>query len=123
MTKRADDADSTLPRDEFSEALRKAQGHPEVVSSRSVVDLTDLLGNHVTWVVRTFRKDGQRTVLLEKMSADDPQRLVLPPAVVAAIGRQEETAVTHVRRRAARKAAATREVLGIRPAFLKAKDA
>jgi hypothetical protein len=110
-------ADESIPRDDFSEALRSFERHPEAVKARSLVDLTDFYGNHVTWVIRTFQLEGRRTVLLERQTAGGAERLVLPPEVVGAIERQGGAASAMVRSRGARKAAATRKARGIRPTF------
>lgn len=113
--------DAKLPRDEFSTALRMLEGHPEAVLKVSIVPESDFYGNVITWVVRTGRHDGKDTVLLERMDSSGGARFVLPPSVVAAIGRQQDSAISVNRRRGARKAAATRDAAGIRPNFGKRK--
>jgi hypothetical protein len=112
------DEQTTIPRDEFSTALRKLSTNPGAVRKQTVIDLEDFYGNLVTWIVTTFRADGSDTVLLQRNVAQGAgDRLVLPPPVMAAIIRQRDGAVAVNRRRGARAAAATREAKGIKPAF------
>jgi hypothetical protein len=108
----------TLPRDEFSVAMRGLGNNPGAVRKESIVNITDDYGNLVTWVVTSFRADGFDTVLLQRQAPDGAIRLVLPPAVMAAIGRQQAGATTANRKRGARQAAETRKLKGIEPAFV-----
>jgi hypothetical protein len=114
-----------LPRDAFSTALRDLTRNPGAVRSSSKVDLTDLYGNSETWVVDTFRHDGDETVLLQRIDGTGGIRLVLPPAVTAAISRQRDRATTVNRKRGAQAAVATRiargDVLGNPDALRKAR--
>lgn len=98
----------TLPRDAFSTALRELQGNPGAVRTQSRVDIPDLYGRSETWLIDTFRHGDKTTTLLQRMSATEPLRLVLPPAVMAALDRQGNTITRHVRRRGARQAVATK---------------
>lgn len=98
----------TLPRDAFSTALRELQGNPGAVRTQSRVDIADFLGRSETWLIDTFRHGDKTTTLLQRMSAVEPLRLVLPPAVMSALGRQGNTITRHVRRRGARQAVATK---------------
>lgn len=110
---------ATLPRDEYSVALRQTSNHPTGVTKQSVVELVDDYGNSVTWVIKTVRVEGQDTVFLQKMDANDPKRLVLPPEVTSVLARHRDGASSVNRRRGAQAGAATRKALGIRPGFLK----
>jgi len=112
---------AVLPRDEFSTTLRGLMNHPAAVVRTSTIDLTDFYGNVVTWHVKTIRAEGTDTVFLQRNTATGGDRMVLPAEVVAALVRQRDGAVTVTRRRAATKAAATREANGVTPAFLKGK--
>src|SRR5688572_24481641 len=120
-------AETTLPRDPFSEALRAFEGNPGAARSESTVHLTDFLGRSTTWVITTFRADGQDTVLLLRVDANGSMREVLPPAVCAAISRQRTTATGVNRRRGARKAVATKlaegQTIGNAAALSKARKA
>jgi hypothetical protein len=111
------DETKTIPRDEFSTEMRKLSSNPGAVRKQSIVEDVDFYGNVVTWVLTTFRADGEDTLLLQRQTADGSNRLVLPPSVTAVIARQRDGAVAVNRRRGARAAAATREAKGIRPNF------
>jgi hypothetical protein len=119
-TKRQDpEPEMTLPRDEYSVALREASGHPEAVTKQSIVELIDQYGNCTTWVIKTIRRDGRETVFLQKNDAAGGGRWVLPPKVTEALARQRDGASVTNRRQKASRVAADRKALGIRPAFLK----
>jgi hypothetical protein len=107
-------SEQQLPRDEFSTAVRKLSGNQGAVRKESTINLEDDYGNVSTWIVTSFRQEGKSTVLLQRMSAE-PIRLVLPPAVTAAIERHIEGASSVVRRRAAAAAVETRKRKGIVP--------
>ncbi len=98
----------TLPRDEFSVTLRGLVDNPGAVRTQSRVDIADFYGRSQTWLIDTFRTGQGTTTLVQRMSAEEPLRLVLPPAVMGAIERQGGTLSRHVRRRGARQAVATK---------------
>ena len=125
MSTRATDPtpERTLPRDEFSEAVRRFMKNPGAIRRESTIHLPDAYGNLATWVLTTFREDGRETVLVQRLSQDDPVRIVLPPEVCAALVRHRDGATAANRRRVAREGAAKRKALGIEPAFLKLKKA
>lgn len=109
---------TTLPRDEFSSRLRELAGDDHAVRRDSTIDLEDLYGNLVTWRVTTIRDSkGLETVFLQRQDSEGGRRLVLPPAVTAAIVRQRSSATEVNRRRGARAAVVTRIAKGIKPAF------
>jgi hypothetical protein len=100
--------DEKLPTDDYSKALRQAQGNPAAIEKTSMIDLVDFLGNAETWIVKTIRLDGHDVVFLQRVNAGGSLRCVLPFEVTDAIARQRDAAVTVGRRRGAHKAAATR---------------
>lgn len=118
----SEERSSILPRDEFSIRLRELTDNPGAVRASSTINRIDFYGRSETWVIDTFRHDGGETVFAQRINADEtPLRFVMPPEVTQALARQRGRAVTSVRKRGARQAAATREARGIKPAFLKAK--
>lgn len=118
----SDEAQTRLPRDEFSTRLRELSGDDHAVRRDSTIDIEDMLGNLVTWVVTTYRDSkGLETIFLQRQDANGGARWVLPPAVTAAIVRQRSSATSVNRRRGARAAVATRQARGITPAFHKGR--
>jgi len=109
----------TLPRDEFSEAVRRFTRNPGAVRRESTIHLDDAYGNLATWVLTTFRENGRETVLVQRLGLAEPVRLVMPPEVTTALARHRDGAITANRRRVARTSAANRKAQGIQPAFLK----
>lgn len=116
-----DNTESKLPRDEFSIRRRELSDNPGILESGSTVHRTDFYGNLETWVVETYRADGQTVIFLQCSRLQDPVRLMLPPEVTGALYRQDLSLLKRSVSRGAKKAAATREALGIKPAFLKKK--
>lgn len=114
-----------LPRDEFSVLLRELTNNPGATRASSRVEISDFYGRSQTWVIDTFRVDGSETVFMQRMSAEDPLRLVLPPAVTSAQLRQHESLAGQARSRRARQAVATRiargDTLGNPDALAKAR--
>lgn len=109
-------SEKTLPVDHFSRRLRELTDNPGAVRSSSTINSQDFYGNAETWVVDTFRVDAKEEVFLQRISADDPIRIVLPAEVTAAMARQRDRAIAVVRRRAARQGLATKRAAGIDPA-------
>lgn len=103
----------TLPTDQFSKRLRELTSNPATVRSSSTIQLEDPYGNLDSWIVDTFRADGKEEVLLQRIAASGgATRIVLPPQVMAAIGRHRGRATKVIRRRGARQAAQTRKERG-----------
>lgn len=120
--------EKTLPRDEFTVRLRELTDNPGAVRSSSRIDIADFYGNAETWTVDTFREStGIETAFVQRMSMQNPLRLMLPPQVMAALTRQHDNLVTKLRRRGARQAVATRiargDTLGNPEALRKARRA
>lgn len=115
-------ADETIARDSYSETQRRLQDNPASTAAHgSTVTLTTLLGHTETWVIKVVRVDGRDTAFLQRIDASGGMRLVLPPEVVNAMGRQRESISALQRRRAAKRGAETRKERGITPAFLNRK--
>ncbi len=116
-----------LPTDDFSLQRRQLMDNPGAVRSSSRLDTADFYGRSQTWVIDTFKADGQAVALVQRMGAEEPLRLVLPAAVMAALARQGETLTRQTRRRGARQAVATRiargDTLGNPDALRKARRA
>lgn len=109
--------DTQLPRDPYSQTLRRLMDHPDgVPAGNATIDLVTMLGHSETWIVKTIRVEGADTVFLQRIDADSGMRLVLPPEVTAAIARHRERAVTVNRRRAARRGVATKQAKKGKPA-------
>lgn len=102
----------TLPRDPFSTALRSVHGNPGAMGAGSTVHVRDWLGNSESWIVETWRIDGGELVFLQRSSADEPLRIVLPIEVTAALVGQRDRVIARARKRAARQAVATRRERG-----------
>jgi hypothetical protein len=116
--------DTKIPTDDFSRRRRELADNPTAASARATLPLADWYGNLETWVIEMFRAEGAKgrpetTVFLQRSSKREPVMLMLPPEVMAAVFRQQDQLITRGRKRAARKAAATRKALGIVPRFTK----
>jgi hypothetical protein len=106
-------AEQVLPRDEFSVRRRDLQNNPGAATASSTIDVVDDYGNVVTWRVETYRADGVETAFVQRNDADGGARWVMPPAVMAALRRQQASLEGQARRRGARKALATKRAHGI----------
>src|SRR5262245_38257728 len=122
-----DTPSALLPRDAFSVTLRNLIDNPGAVRTQSRIDIADDYGNSQSWLIDTFRIGQQTTTLVQRMAADGALRLVLPPQVMAAIGRQDSALVRQVRKRGARQAVATKlaegQTIGNIDALRKARKA
>lgn len=101
-----------LPTDEFSMQRRALLDNPGALRSSSRLDTSDFYGRAQTWVIDTFRTEGSAVALVQRMGAQEPLRLVLPAAVMAALSRQGDTLAGKMRSRRARKAVETRRERG-----------
>lgn len=114
MATRSTPPEQLLPRDAFSEALRAFEGNPGATRSDSTIHIPDFYGRNVTWVITTFRADGQDTTLLQRIGVDGRAlREVLPPRVTDAMNRHRSSVATSNRRRGARQAVATKLAKGM----------
>lgn len=101
-----------LARDEFTVERRRLEGHPEAVAAASRLDVVDDYGNVTTWVVDLFRLDGDVTAFIQRGATDGYIRVVIPPAVTAAIARHTAGLVSKARRKVARRVVADRRARG-----------
>jgi hypothetical protein len=120
--------EKTLPRDEFTVRLRELSDNPGAVRASSRIDIQDFYGNAATWTIDTFREStGAVTAFLQRMSAGEPLRLIIPSTVMLVLNRQHDSLVTKARRKSARQAVETRrargDVLGNPAALQKARRA
>jgi hypothetical protein len=103
----------TLPRDEFTVRRRELEAHPEAVAASSRIDVVDPYGNVITWVLDLYRLEGHVTAFVQRGAAEgDYKRLVIPPAVTAAITRHQSSLVTKHRRKVAKRVVADRRARG-----------
>jgi hypothetical protein len=120
-------SDVQLPTDQFSRRLRELTSNPGAVRASSTISTVDFYGNAESWIVDTFRVDGDDETLLQRINAAGSVRLVIPPAVMNAIVRGRERATTKIRKRAAHTAIETRrrrgDQLGNPEALAKARKA
>lgn len=101
-----------IPRDEFSTQRRRLEGHPEADKTSSRLDVADDYGNVVTWVLDTYKVEGQLIALVQRISADGSVRMVLPPEVTGAFTRQHSNLATKTRKRIARRIVADKRATG-----------
>jgi hypothetical protein len=117
----------TLPTDQFSRRLRELTSNPGAVRASSTISTADFYGNAESWIVDTFRVDGDDETLLQRINAAGAVRIVIPPAVMNAMIRGRERATKQIRRRAAHTAIETRrrrgDTLGNPEALAKARQA
>lgn len=103
-----------LARDAFSARMRELAGNPGISKASSRIDLHDFYGNLETWTVDTFRAPGEPgTAFIQQMTATGALRLMLPPKVMEALGRQNGSVVRQNRRRAARQTVSARRAEGL----------
>lgn len=114
-----------IPTDTFSRRRRELRDNPGALTAGSTIPLSDPYGNFQSWIVETFRADGEETIFLIMSDAEGGRRLMIPPSVAAAIYRQRDQLVVRSRKRAARQAVATKrergDVLGNPEALAKAR--
>lgn len=105
---RQPDYSEQLPRDEFTARRRDLDNHPEAVKSSTRIDVVGFYGDVTTWVLDLYRLEGEVTAFVQVVTNTSGQRLVIPPAVTAAVARHQNALVTKSRRKSARR---TRENL------------
>jgi len=113
---------SPVPSDLYSRTLRSIKDNPSSLGSSSTVHAHDFYGNAETWVIDTFNVDGRVTVFIQFNAAEGGRRFVLPPEVTGRIFSHNESLITRVRRRAARKAVDTKRERNIAPVPRKTHD-
>lgn len=102
----------TLPADAYSRRRRELNENPGALAATSTISVADFYGNLSTYVVETFRVDGQETVFLAITDHLGGRRSMLPPEITAAIYRQRDQLVARSRVRAARQGVETRRARG-----------
>jgi hypothetical protein len=104
--------DSPIPNDLFSRTLRSLRDNPGAFAVGSKVDTQDFYGNAQTWVVETFRVDGQDTVFLQRIDAEGGLRIVLPPAVTRHLANHRDRVSAQAKRRQGHRLVAQRKERG-----------
>lgn len=95
-----------LARDEFTVERRRLDGHPEAVKAQTRLDVTDDYGNVTTWVIDLYRLEGRVSAFVQRGAPDGYTRLVMPPAVTAAIARHHRGLASKHRRKVAKRSIA-----------------
>ena len=121
--------------DEYDRLLGQLDGLPGALQTKpATVQLVSMLGATKTYIVRTVRQQDARTdeaetaaparftIFLECYSREESIRLALPGRIADLIGRQRDALTDLARRKAAKRASATRKARGIAPGFLKARQ-
>ncbi|HYF52577.1 MAG TPA: hypothetical protein VEJ63_24435 [Planctomycetota bacterium] len=107
--------------DQFDRVIRSLDGLPDVTKSKAttvraqskVLELTQ------QFIVQTYRQAEEGdTIFVEYIGAQGSLRLVLPPAVAACIARQRDLLSGKVRSKVAKRLAAERKAMGIKPGFM-----
>lgn len=99
-----------------------AVGFPS--TREAVVTLPAVADGVTQYTVQTFRTpDLGDKVFITIVGPGEPQRVYLPPAVIATIHRQREALTTQSRKRSAKARAARDKKAGRVPAFLRRKEA
>ena len=116
------------PPDKFDRVIGMLTGLPDVTKSAAVtiIDATPILGDTQTFIVQTHRqREVGDWIAVQFIDAAGGQRLVIPPAVAAAIARQREAISSRLRREHGRtigkRVAAERKARGEPPPFMKGK--
>ena len=95
-------------RDPFTEAMFRLDANPEALHTRTVVREVGFLGITETWIVETWKAEGQFTIALEKVG-NETVRIIIPPAVSSLMFGHADRLNKQVSKRAGRKAAETRK--------------
>jgi hypothetical protein len=110
--------------DPYDRAIGALHGLPDVVSTKptTIQTVAPLVGHTQTFIVQTYRQDGQGdTIFLQSVGRDGTTRLVIPAKVADAIARQRESLTTKVRKKVAKRVAQERKDAGIVPFAKKRK--
>jgi hypothetical protein len=120
MANERDDRSAVLPTDPFELALSGLIGLPNGAhTAPAVVQALDFYGNLSRYIVQTVKWEEGHTVFVTLVNTNGQPaiNLMLPPAVMAAIGRQQDSVSTMVRRRHGKRLAEQRAADGHRPVF------
>jgi len=105
-----------MAEDRFDRARETVAGTPGYLHKVSTVmsnPLSFMPG--ATWVIETMRNQESFIILLQSVSAEGGQRIVLPDRVARVIYRQYENIMTVAKSQRAKAAAETRKKKGIKP--------
>lgn len=109
--------------DSYDRQLATLHDLPDVVRTKpsTVRTVPPLgIGGSQVFVVQTYRqRERGDTLFLEVMDTGGATRIVLPPAVTAAIARQRDALSKKARSKASKTVAEDRKAQGIQPAFLR----
>jgi len=98
-------------KDPFTEYMSRMVGNPEALNTRSVVRSTDFMGYTETWVVETWKAEGEFRIALERIGASGTTnvRIMMPPDVTKLLFSHADRLNSQVAKRAGKKAAMTRQ--------------
>lgn len=105
-------AEQVLPRDTFDVRLRELSDNPGAVKVSARINRADFYGRTETWIMDTFRVDGQSEAFVVKVTSEATVRLHLPQEVMRSLGATMAVSISRTRKRAARKALATKRAEG-----------
>jgi len=103
---------SPIPTDTFSRTLRSLRDNPGAFAVGSRVETSDFYGNAQTWVVETFRVDGDETIFVQRIDGSGGLRLLLPPPVSRVLANHRDRVSAQARRRAGHALVARRRERG-----------
>jgi hypothetical protein len=111
--------------DIFDRMLGQLDGLPDVTKTK-MVPLRVIpplgIGGSQSYTIQTYRqREIGDTIFLELGNQNGLQRIIIPPAVAAAIARQRDQLTGKVRSKVAKATAQSRKERGLQPAFLKKK--
>ena len=110
------------PTDEFDNMLSRLIGLPNGAHTQpTVVQSIDFYGNTTSFMIQTVRTDEGVTAFVTQVNAQGSARYILPPHVLAVLGRQRDALATKIRRRHGKRIAEERKAAGIEPGFLRKK--
>lgn len=89
-----------LPTDPFEQALSGLLGHPDGAhTGAAVVQAVDFYGKATQYIVQSVKWAEGTTAFITQVNSQGSARFVLPPKVMALLGRQQDKLSTTVRRR------------------------
>ena len=108
------------PTDEFDNMLSRLIGLPNGAHTQpTVVQSIDFYGNTTSFMIQTVRTDEGVTAFVTQVNAQGSARYILPPQILAVLGRQRDALATKIRRRHGKRIAEERKAAGIEPGFMK----
>lgn len=105
---------ATLPSEDFSQRLRDLRDNPGALKAESTIHTHDFYGNTASWIIQTFRVDGQTWAFVQRNDGRGfGLREVFPPEIMAALLGHEARLIARGRKRAARQAVETKRAKGL----------